>query len=222
MAVLAVMGADSESYKREHRRAARLVSSETYSPPTVTTILSGMPGHALAPGVVLDLACTDPYDGLPCDFDKPEKRQRARTFFREQRPMVLIGSPMWTAWSTWQRLNKHTRDPAVVAEEMVKARVHLDFVMRLYREQLEEGRLFIHEHPLHAASWMEECVQELLACNNVGQIHADQCHSNIEAMHGREKGAPLTETDRVHEQWPEDPRGPIPSVHRAQWDLPPS
>jgi hypothetical protein len=55
-----------------------MILSEIYSPPRVTKILSSMPGHALAPGVALDLTCTDPFDGLPWDFDKPEKRQRAR------------------------------------------------------------------------------------------------------------------------------------------------
>ena len=100
MAVMAVMGADTKSYRREHRRAARMVLSEIYSPPRVTKILSGMPSHALAPGFALDLTCTDPHDGLPWDFDKLEKRERARALFREQRPMVLIGSPMCTAWGT--------------------------------------------------------------------------------------------------------------------------
>ena len=86
--------------------------------------LAGMPSHALAPGFALDLTCTGPRDGLPWDSDKLEKRERARALFREQRPMVLIGSPMCTAWSTWQRLNKHKRDPEIVAKEMVKARVY--------------------------------------------------------------------------------------------------
>ena len=59
MAVMAVMGADSKSYKREHRRAARMILSEIYSPARVTKVLSGMPSHALAPGVALGLTCTD-------------------------------------------------------------------------------------------------------------------------------------------------------------------
>ena len=115
------MGADSKSYRREHRRAAKMVLSEIYSPPRVTKILSGKPSHALAPAFALDLTCTDLPDGLPWDFDKLDKRQRARALFREQRPMVLTGSPMCTAWSTWQRLNRHKRDPEIVAKEMIKA-----------------------------------------------------------------------------------------------------
>ena len=62
MAVMAVMGADSKSYKRVRKRAAKMVLSEVFSPPRVTKILSGMPGHPLAPGVALDLTCTDPHD----------------------------------------------------------------------------------------------------------------------------------------------------------------
>jgi hypothetical protein len=189
--LLTEMGSSGRLRRKDGRTAIKKIVSEIYSPPRVTKILSGMLGHALAPGLALDLTCTDPYGGLPWDFDTADKRERARKLFREQRPVVLIGSPMCTAWSTWQRLNKHKRDPEVVAREMVKSRVHLVFTMELYREQLEEGRLFIHEHPLHAASWMEECVQELLACKDVGRIHADQCQYDLEVMHGGEMGAPL-------------------------------
>ena len=150
--IMAVLGADRNSFGRERRRAARRIVSEIYSPPRVTKMLSSMPNHFLVPGFALDLTCTDPVDGLPWDFDKPEKRARARRLFRDQKPLVLIGSPMCTAWSTWQRLNNVRRDPAVVKREVTRARVHLDFVMSLYREQVEVGRLFIHEHPEHASS----------------------------------------------------------------------
>ena len=98
---------------------------------------------------------------------------------------------MCTAWSTWQRLNNVKRDPDTVARELVRARVHLDFVMSLYREQVEAGRLFIHEHPQHAASWMETSVQEIMKIQGVGRSHADQCQYGQEVQHGSDCGSPI-------------------------------
>ena len=188
---LAVLGADRNGFKRERRRATRNLVSEIYSPPRVTKLLSSMPNHFLAPGFALDLTCTDPADGLPWDFDNPVKRARARRLFRAQKPLVLIGSPMCTAWSTWQRLNNVKRDPAVVERELVRARVHLDFVVSLYREQVEAGRLFIHEHPQHAASWMEASVEKLMRIEGVGRSDADQCQYGQEAQSGQNRGSPV-------------------------------
>ena len=98
---MAVLCADRNGFKRERRRAARHLVSEIYSPPRVTKMLSSMPNHFLAPGFALDLTCTDPADGLPLDFDNPIKRARAHRLLRAQTPLVLIGSPMCTAWATW-------------------------------------------------------------------------------------------------------------------------
>ena len=110
---------------------------------------------------------------------------------REQKPIVLIGSPMCTAYSTWQRLNRKRRPAAIVDRELVKARLHLDFVTSLYREQVEGGRFFIHEHPLHADSWSEECISEILDIPGVGIAHGDQCQYGAEVQFGKERGLPI-------------------------------
>ena len=52
------------------------------------------------PGFALDLTVVDPEDGSPWDFCKKEKRDKARKMQREQRPILLIGSPMCTAFCT--------------------------------------------------------------------------------------------------------------------------
>ena len=45
-------------------------------------------------------------------------------------------------------------DAETIQEEIARARVHLDFVVSLYRDQFEGGLYFIHERPLNATSWM--------------------------------------------------------------------
>eukprot|EP00969_Alexandrium_andersonii_P123591 5461846-Alexandrium_andersonii.AAC.1 len=53
-------------------------------------------------------------------------------------------------------------DPATVAERRRKAEVRLQFVADIYRAQLERGSRFLHEHPMAAGSWDEDCVQRLV------------------------------------------------------------
>eukprot|EP00969_Alexandrium_andersonii_P315295 13929658-Alexandrium_andersonii.AAC.1 len=54
-------------------------------------------------------------------------------------------------------------DPAVVAERKQKAKVHLEFMAKVYRSQLERGARFLHEHPMTAGSWGEDCAKRLMA-----------------------------------------------------------
>ena len=47
----------------------------------------------LLPGFALDLTVVDPLDGLPWDFSKKSKRDRATALLRQQKPYMLIGLP---------------------------------------------------------------------------------------------------------------------------------
>ena len=46
--------------------------------------------------------------------------------------------------------------------ELIKAKLHLDFTMYLYRKQALAGRLLLHEHPKHATSWDEDTVNNIM------------------------------------------------------------
>ena len=93
------------------------------------------------------------------DFDSKVMRDRAMKKVKEERPMLLVGSPMCTAFSTWQRINDKIRSPVTVAAEKKRAIEHLEFVCDLYREQMRHGRYFLHEHPAYATSWQEPCFE---------------------------------------------------------------
>ena len=86
---------------------------------------------------------------------------------REEKPLLLVGSPMCTAFSTWQRINNLIRDPMVVKNEMRDALVHLRFCVDLYREQMRHGRYFLHEHPAYATSWQDGAMRELMGEHGV-------------------------------------------------------
>ena len=189
--ILAVLGADPGSYRREKKQAVRRLVSEVYSPPRVTELLRHMSNHGLTPGLALDLTCIDPEDGKPWDFDVTEKREKARRLLRQQKPLFLIGSPVCTRWCSWQALNDAKRDPDVVRRDKVRALVHLDFVNQLYRDQVVDGRFFLHEHPNGASSWEEECVQATMRLPGVERVKGDQCQYGQEVQFGEYKGQPV-------------------------------
>lgn len=134
MSMMMNLGTASKSHKRDGRAARRQAVSEMHLPPGVARPISPMPSLRLVPGFALDLTCIDPDEGMPWDFDIESKQINALELVRTQKPVMLIGSPMCTGWCSWQALNAFKRDPAVVAREAGKARMHLKFVISLCRE----------------------------------------------------------------------------------------
>ena len=54
----------------------------------------------------------------------------------------------------------------------------------LYEMQVAEGRYFLHEHPVGAASWQEGCVQRVLGLQGVSRITGDQCQLGQKSHEG--------------------------------------
>ena len=105
---------------------------------------------------------------------------------------MLIGSPACKAFSTWQILNRaKTQDAAAMDRALAAATRHLDFVVRLYREQIDGSRYFLHKHPRHASSWSVPSVEKLLQMPNVLQAQGDQCMFGAEARSGQSTGMPV-------------------------------
>ncbi len=182
----------SKSYHREGRSAVRRMVAEVYSPPRVTQLLKKMRSRYLMPGFALDLTVVDPEDGLPWDFNKPEKREKARRMVRAIKPYMLIGSPVCTQFCTWQALNRFKHGDSESKERArIEAQLHMDFVISLYYEQLEGGRYFLHEHPNWAASWSLEKIETLLRVPGVVRVRGDQCQYGAEIQRGQHRGDPI-------------------------------
>ena len=126
------------------------------------------------PGLALDLTTTNSKGEL-WDFNDPAKRKEAEELLDEQRPRLLIGSPMCTAFSHIQNLNKAKRDPNVVAAEIENARIHFKWCCHLYQRQVDRGAYFLHEHPRLATSWHEPEITNLLRQEGIDKVSADQC-----------------------------------------------
>ena len=53
--------------------------------------------------------------------------------------------------------------------------MQLNFAVELYRMQLDAGRLFLHEHPLHSTSWDLQSMDDLMKDPRVIAVTAHQC-----------------------------------------------
>ena len=139
------LGGSRGAYKRERKVALNRIVSEIYSPPRVASAAKLLPSLKIIPGASLDITA-DQENGKPWDFDLVENRLKARKLYDEQRPALLVGSVICTAFSAFQAMNEQRRDPEVVQRERIRAMVHLRFVCGLCQMQLDEGRYFLHEH----------------------------------------------------------------------------
>ncbi len=91
--------------------------SEIYSPPRVTQVAGE---YGLAKGTAFDLTTCDA-DGQYWDFDQKDRRAQAFEDIRKEQPILIIGSPMCTAFSLLQNLNKGKADPNKLKENWEKA-----------------------------------------------------------------------------------------------------
>ena len=122
----------------------------------------------------MDLITTDE-NGRPWDVDCIHMRNTAMRKVLQDKPTLLIGSQMCTDFCSWINVNHPRMPKQMVAERPRKARLHLDFCIKLYAIQVQHSRCFLHDHPLAASAWNEACIQRLLGKHGVVKVSADQC-----------------------------------------------
>ena len=140
--------------------------SEIYSMPRVTTIASQ---RGLKPGFSMDIR-----NGW--NFNDPKHRAKAIEKLESEKPVLLVGSPPCTMFSTITRLwNLKKMTPEVRSARMKEAILHVAFAVKLYKIQIAGGRFFLHEHPDQASSWDLRCIQDLLKAPGVQLVRGDMC-----------------------------------------------
>ena len=177
------LGGHVPSYRRERKKMLTRIVSEVYSKPRVTAAIKMLPSLKLVPGMALDLT-TEDENGDPWNFAYADRRAEARRRLAEQRPVLVIGSPACTEFCTWKALHNVKRKPEETRRAQAEAEVHLRFVAELYRDQVEAGRYFLHEHPSTASSWSLPCIREVLDLPGVEKVDGDQCQLGQEDVHG--------------------------------------
>ena len=106
------------------------------------------------------------------DFNRSSDKTAAARHIDEQAPLLVIGSPMCTMFSTLQQLQPHD---AAWHERLRKAKGHIKFAVAMYRRQRRQGRYFLHEHPASASSWQLPVMQGLVDEHDGQVVTIDQC-----------------------------------------------
>ena len=140
----------------------RVDVAEVYSPVRVTGYAKE---YGLKPGKAMDLT-------TGWDFRRKDHRDMALQYVREDKPWLLIGSPMCTMFSALQNLSEWNEEKQ---KKWGEAREHIRFVVQLYKIQMQAGRVFLHEHPARASSWDLEEIKSLTIEEEVYTTIADQC-----------------------------------------------
>ena len=113
--------------------------------------------YGLSAGIAMDLM-------TGYDFNRTEDRRRNWNHVKQQKPLILIGSPSCREFSILQYMNtgkSHARDQEIIRSHK-RAVKHHEFCMLLYyREQMQQGRYFVHEQPAAASSWSLYCTREV-------------------------------------------------------------
>ena len=158
--------------------------AEVCSPPRVTDIAHKM---GLKAGWSLDIITVD-QDGRSWDFNEVEMRNRAVRKLLRDEPLLLIGSPMCTAFSVMNNLNCPKMCPEEVKRRIEYGRRHVEFCAKFYAMQWRAGRYFLHEHPEGTSSWQETCIVKLLKKEGVIKVNGDQCMYGLRSRDGDHEG----------------------------------
>ena len=94
--------------------------------------------------------------------------------------MLLIGSPMCSAFSKLQSLNRNRMSEEKYEEMIAEGTAHLRFYMKLYRMQIDNGLYFVHEHPDGAKSWDDPVVRKLIEDWRVWKVKGDMCQYGMQ------------------------------------------
>jgi hypothetical protein len=124
------------------------------------------PSLGFSAGFALDLTTADE-NGVPWDFSIAARRRAAIRKVQEEKPYLLVGSPMRAAFCILQQLNYGKMAAERVERLITEALVHFHFCFILHEMQRSSGRLFLHEHPATATSWKDPKVCEFVEKEDV-------------------------------------------------------
>ena len=136
--------------------------AELYSPPRVTAEAQKF---GLKTGEAMDIL-------TGWDFTKDEHKRMAKEYIDKYKPRLIVGSPMCAMFSALQNLTPWSEEKQ---QRWREDRKHLQFVGELYKQQVKEGRWFLHIHPASATSWSLKEITDVMDMEGVDVTAADQC-----------------------------------------------
>ena len=94
----------------------------------------------------------------------------------------LVISPPHMLYTKLPTITRVSKRP--FAEKEKETRSLLEFAMALCRHQHAMGRYFIFEHPAHATSWAEPCVDSVKSLRGVTLSRFDKCRFGLRLRRG--------------------------------------
>lgn len=168
--------------------------AEIYNPRRFTSQANRF---GLTPGFAIDLEVLKNEKGEYWDLSRKEDKLELKRLLKEERPFFLLGSPPCGPFSPLQNLSKNKRTEEE-NEAIRKGGVeHLEISVECYYHQMENGRFFLHEHPLPAASWKEPCMRKLLEDGRTYVVRSPMCRWNMTAEDQQGIGFVRKETQYV-------------------------
>ena len=120
-------------------------------------------------------------------FTKDEHKRMAKEYIDKYKPRLIVGSPMCAMFGALQNLTPWSEEKQ---HRWREDRKHLQFVGELYKQQVKEGRWFLHIHPASATSWSLKEITDVMDMKGVDVTAADRASG---------------EEDQVHVEQPRDP-----------------
>jgi len=117
-----------------------------------------------------------------------KRRVKAERLVREKKALLVIGSPMCSAFSQIQNLNFSKMSPMDVKRVVDYGTTHLEFCVKLYQIQMDNKLYFLHEHPHAASSWENKEIKGLLEQGGVVRVKSHMCAFGMESEDKLGKG----------------------------------
>ncbi|CAK8995863.1 Retrovirus-related Pol polyprotein from transposon TNT 1-94 [Durusdinium trenchii] len=147
----------------------------------------------LSPGFAIDMELQKP-NGEYWDLSKKADEQEMNRLLDRHEPACLIGSPPCGPFSPLQNLSKDKRTPEETERIRQEGLTHLRVACKSYLKQMNEGRIFLHEHPKGASSWKEPEMQTLINDPRVIQVEGPMCRWGMKATDQQGEGFVRKET----------------------------
>ena len=124
----------------------------------------------LTPGTIIDMSID------------PEKDMRVETYRSQARhdismedPLIVLGAPPCTVFSSMQNINQKHHDTPEWQKRYAEGLTLLQFSVDVYWDQISRGKFFLHEHPATASSWDLSMIRELAEHPGVTTVTGDMC-----------------------------------------------
>ena len=124
----------------------------------------------LTPGTIIDMSI-DPEK----DMRVETYRSQARHDIAREDPLIVLGAPPCTVFSSMQNTNQKYHDTPEWQNRYAEGLTLLQFSVEVYWDQISRGKFFLHEHPATASSWDLSMIRELAEHPGVTIVTGDMC-----------------------------------------------